>query len=125
MHGFGIGTYLTNKDRIVHLHNLVASHHASPFSRTVTDDILDPDGVLTDNELNADTEERATQVVVGNLPFTRRDIDGMRIELCQDLGHGLLHEIIDVNRIHILVIDDVEQIVQLVTTRIDDTQPIA
>jgi hypothetical protein len=49
----------------------------------------------------------------------------MGIELGQDQRHSLLNQIVDVNRIHILIVNDVEQVVELVTTRVNDVQAIA
>ena len=83
------------------------------------------DGVLTDGKLDTDTKERAAQVVVGNLAITGTDVNRMGIELSQNLRHGFLNQLVDVHRIHILIVDDMEQVVELVTTRVDDIQAVA
>ena len=49
----------------------------------------------------------------------------MRVEFGEYGRHGLLHEGVDIDGIYILVIDDVEQVVQLVGARVDDTQAVA
>ena len=125
VHGLGIGTDLAYEDGVVDLDNLIACQHTSALCRTIADDILHTDGVLTDGELDTDAKERATQVVVSNLSLTSRDVDGMGVELSQNLRHGLLHQVIDVDRIHILIVNDVEQVVEFVTARIDDVQSVA
>ena len=125
VHRLGIGDLLADKDGVIDLHDLITSQHTSPFRRTVADDILHTDRILTDGKLDTDTRERATQIVVGNLTVTSRDIDRMRIEFCQDLRHCLLHQIVDVHGIDILIVDDMKQVVELVTAGVDDVQPVA
>ena len=49
----------------------------------------------------------------------------MGIELCQDLRHRLLHQIIDIHGIDILIVDDMKQVVEFVTAGVDDVQPVA
>ena len=49
----------------------------------------------------------------------------MWVELSQYLWHGFLHQVIDVDRIHILIINDMQQVVQLVAAGIDDAQTVA
>ena len=125
VHRFLVSTNLPDEGGIVDLDNLVASHHTSTFCRTIADDILYTDGILTDDKLDTDAEEGTAQIIVGNLSFTRCDIDRVGIELCQNLGHSLFHEIVNIDRIDILIINDMKQIVQLITTRIDDVKSIA
>ena len=125
MHRLRIGDLLTHKHRVIDLDNLIACQHTCPFRRTIANDILYTDGVLTNGKLNADARERAPQVIVGNLTVTGCDIDRMGIELTQDLGHRLLHQVIDVHSIHILIVDDMQQVVELVTAGVDDVQAVA
>ena len=49
----------------------------------------------------------------------------MRIELAENLRHGLLDEVVHIDGIDILVVDDMQQVVEFVATGIDDVQPIA
>ena len=49
----------------------------------------------------------------------------MRIEFRQDLRHGLLDQIVDIDSIYILIVDNMQQVVQFIAAGIDDTQPIA
>ena len=125
MHRLGIGDLLTDKHGVIHLYDLITSQHASPFRRTVADDILYADRILTDGELDTDTRERAAQIVVGNLTVTGGDIDRMGIKFCQDLRHRLLHQVVDVHGIDILIVDDMKQVVELITAGVDDVQPVA
>ena len=124
MHSLLVGTDAANEDRIVDLDNLITSQHASALSRAVANDILHTDGILADDELDADAEERAAQVIVGYLTLTSRDIHGVRIELCKDLRHGFLHQVIDIHSVYILIVNDVQQVVQLISAGIDDIQPV-
>ena len=39
----------------------------------------------------------------------------MRIELRQNLRHSLLNKVYHIDGVHILVVDDIQQVVQLVT----------
>ena len=116
VHRLFIRHFLADKHRVVHLDDLVASKHACPFCRTVTNDILYTNRILTNRELNADARERPAQVIIGNLSLASRDIDGMRVKFTQDLWHGLLHQVVDIDRIDILVVNDVEQVVEFVAT---------
>ena len=49
----------------------------------------------------------------------------MWVKICQDLRHRLLHQVVDVDGVHILVINDVQQVVQLIAAAIDDAQTVA
>ena len=124
VHGFFVRHFLSDKHGVVNLDNLVASQHTSPLCRAVANDVLNTNRILTNRKLNTDTGERATQVIVGNLPFTSRDIDGVRVEFGQNLWHGFLHQVVYIDRIDILVIDNVEQVVELVATRVDNVQAV-
>ena len=124
-HGLLIGHLRAHKFLPVDIDNLVASQDACPLGRSVLDDVLHIDGVLTDGELDAYTRERAAQVIVCRLHILRTDIDGVRIELSQDLRNGLLHQRIDVDLVHILVVDDAQQVVQATAAIIDDRQSVA
>ena len=117
--------FLTDEGLVVDLHDLVAGNQSGTLGRAVADHILHTDGVPADGELDADAREGTLQVVVGYLHILGADIDRVRIEFRQDLRHCLLHQVIDVDRIHILVVDHVQQVVQLVAARIDDIQPVA
>ena len=125
MHGLSVGTDLTHENGVVDFYNFVASQHTSTLSRTIADDILHTDGILTDGELNTNTKERTTEIVIRNLTLTGRDVDGMGIELCQNLGHSFFHQVVDIDRIHILIVNNMEQVVEFVTARIDDVQSVA
>ena len=53
------------------------------------------------------------------------DVSAVRIQLFQDLRHGSLHEISHVDRVHIALVDDMQQITELITRSIDETNAIA
>ena len=55
MHGLLVGDFLTDEHRVIDLDNLIACQQSGTFGRTVADDILHADGVLTDGELNTNT----------------------------------------------------------------------
>ena len=81
VHGFFVGQCLTRKLLVVHLHNLIAGYQARTLGRTVLDDVLHMQGVLSDGELDAHARERSLQVVVGYLHILGRDIDGVGVQL--------------------------------------------
>ena len=118
VHGLFVGQCLAGKRLVVDGYYLVAGNDAGTLGRHV-------ERVLTYGELNAYTGERAAQVVVGLLDILGRDIDRVRVQLGQYLWHGLLDEVIDIDGVNILVVDDVQQVVQLVTTAVDDAQAVA
>ena len=111
MHRLLVGHDLADKGRIVDLDNLVAGNQTRTLSRAVANHILHTDRIITDGELDAHTRERALQVVVGNLHILGPDVDRMRIEFRQDLRHSLLDQVVDIDGIHILIVDNMQQVV--------------
>ena len=65
-------------------------------------------GVFAYCELDAYTGERAFEVVVGCLDIFCADVDRVRVQLSEDLRNGFLHQVVDIHRVNILVVDDVE-----------------
>ena len=49
----------------------------------------------------------------------------MGVELGKDLGNGLVHEVVDIDRIDILVVDDAQQVVEAVAAVVDDAEAVA
>ena len=125
MHSLLIGYLLTYEHRVVYLYNLIASNYSCTLSRTIANNILHTDSVLTNGKLDTNTEERTTQVIISNLAIAGADVYRVRIELSQNLRHGLLHQVVDVYGVNILVVDDVQQVVKLVATRVNDVKTIA
>ena len=80
---------------------------------------------MADGKLNAYPRERATQVVIGYLYVLGGDIYAVRVQLCQYLRHGFLYQVVDVYRIDIAVVYQMQQVVQLVAAAIDDAEPVA
>ena len=124
VHRFLIGHLLAHEGLVVHHHNLVACQDASPLGGAVLDDTLHMDGIFADDELNPHARERTFQVVGGRLDILCADIDGMGVEVGQNLRDGPLHERVHVDRIHVLVAHDVEQVVQPRATAVDDVQAV-
>ena len=125
MHGFLVGNNLAHEWLAIHGYNLVASQKSCFFGRSVLDYILHMDGVLADNELDAHSREGAFEVVVSLSRILCTDIDGMRVELSKNLRYRLIHQGINVHGIHILVVDEVEQVVESVAATIDDVESVA
>ena len=125
MHSHLVGQRLAGEVFAVHLYNLVAGYHACTLGRAIANDLLHAQCVLTDGELDAYTRERTAQVVVGNLHVVCGDIHAVRVKLSQNLRHSFLHQVVYVDRVHILVINDVQQVVQLIAAGIDDAQAVA
>ena len=115
MHGLLVGDHLAHEGLVVDAHNLVTGQQTGLFRRTVGDDVLHVDGVLTDGKLNAYSREGTLQVVIGYLNVLRGDIHRVGIQLRENLRHGTLHQVFHVDGIHILVIDNLQQTVQLIT----------
>ena len=114
MHGLFVGNLLANENRVVNAHNLVAGNHSGTLCGPVAHHVLHTYGVLAYGKLDAHSRERALQVVVHYLHVFGTDVYGVRVELGQNLRHGALHELVDVDGVHILVVDNVQQVVQLV-----------
>ena len=112
VHGLLIGHHLAHKLLAIHIHNLVAGQQTRLLCRSVLDDVLHVDGVLTDGKLNTYARERSLEVVVGGLHILGADVDRVGIELSEDLRDGTLHERVNVDLVDILVIDDAQQVVR-------------
>ena len=125
MHGLFVCHFRADKRLIIHLDNLIASNQSCTLCRAVANHILHTDGIVADGELDAHARERALQVIVGNLHILGGNIDRMRVELRENLRHSLLDHIVDIDGIHILIVDNMQQIVEFIATRIDDIQPMA
>ena len=81
MHRLLVGNFLADKHRVVDLYDLISRNQTSTLCRSVADDILHADGILTDGKLNADARKRTLQVVGGYLYILGSDVGGMGIEL--------------------------------------------
>ena len=114
VHGLGIGHLLAHKGLAVYHHYLVAGKKTGTVGRTVLDHVLYAHGVLADHKLYAYTREGTFQVVRGHLHLVGADVHGVGVELGQYQGHGFLHQVVKIHTVHILVVDDVEQVVQTV-----------
>ena len=49
----------------------------------------------------------------------------MGIQLCQYLWNGLVYQRVDVHLVHILVVDNMQQVVQPVASAVDNVQSVA
>ena len=65
---------------------------------------------------NADTTERAFQLLIDGRGLLGGNIDGVWIKLAKYLGNGTLNQFAHVDRIDILLVDNVEDRVDLVAT---------
>lgn len=124
-HGFLVSYDLAYERLSVYAHNLVAGKDACLFSRAVLYYALHVYGVVSYDKLNAHARERAFQVVGGLLYVLRADVDRVGVEVRQNLRYGLVDERVDVNRVNILVVYDVQQIVQAVAARVYYVQAVA
>ena len=124
-HSLLVGHYLAYERFAVDAHNLVAGDDASALSRSVLHHVLHADGVLAYGELDAHARERTLQVVGHSLRILSRDIDGVGVEVGKNLRNGDVDERVDVYLVHILVVDDVQQVRESVRTRVDDIQSVA
>ena len=122
---FLIRNDLTNERLPVNTYDLVTSQYSGTFGRPVLDDVLHMNGVLPDCELDADTRERTAQIIVGGLHVFCIDVDRVGIKLCQYLRNGLINKGIDVHLVNVLVVDDMQQIVEPVASRVDDVESVA
>ena len=124
-HGLLVGHLLAHKRFAIHTHDFVSGDKPRPFRRTVSDNVLHSYSVLTNGEFYSHSRERALEVVVGSLHVLRTDIHRVWVEFGQYLRHGFLHQLVDIHRIHILVVDDMQQVIEFVATRVDDAQSVA
>lgn len=92
MHGLLVGHFLAHELLAIYFHDLVTSQEASTLCRAVLDDSLNVDGVFTDHELDAYSRERALQVVGCYLGILGRDIDGVGVEVGENLRDGYVNK---------------------------------
>ena len=125
MHGFLVGDDLAYERLAVYRHNLVASQQAGLFGRSVLYHILHVYGVISDHKLDAHTAERSFQVVGGSSHILGTDVNGVWVQLREDERYRLVYQRVDIHRIHILVVDDVQQVVEPVASAVDDIEPVS
>ena len=121
----GIGDDLANEGLAIDLDDLVAGQQAHLLGRTALDDVAHVDGVALDGKLDAHAGERALELAVDLLHVLGGDVGGVGVELGKDLGDGLVHEVVDIDRIDILVVDDAQQVVEAVAAVVDDAEAVA
>ena len=124
-HRFLIGHHFPHEGFVVNHHDFVACQDACTLGRTVLNDVLYMDSVLADGELDAHTRERSLQFLVGCLHVLGTDVYAMRVQTRKNLRHGILHKRVKIHLVHILIVDDVQQVVDSVGTRIDDVQSVS
>ena len=49
----------------------------------------------------------------------------MWVQLREDERYRLVYQRVDIHRIHILVVDDVQQVVEPVASAVDDIEPVS
>ncbi len=125
VHGLFVGDLLAHEALAVDHHDLVAGEHASLLGRSVLDDVLHSDGVLSDGELDAHAREAAFEVVGGSLHVLGGDVDRVGVELAEDDRDGLVDKRVDVDLVDVLVVDDAQEVVEPVAAVVDDGQPVA
>ena len=54
---FLIRHFLSDERFVIHHYNLVTRQQTSPFSRTVLDDVLDVDGIFTNDKFDTDSRK--------------------------------------------------------------------
>ena len=84
------------------------------------DDGHDVHSVLLYRELYADAAEGAFQVLDRLFGLLRSEIAAVRVELTEYLRHGILDECIHINRIDIVVVDELQEVSHLACAGVDD-----
>ena len=125
MHRLFIGHFLAHKRLVVHTDDLVASYDPCLFCRSAGDDVLHTHGVVAYHELYTYAGERAAQVVSGRLHVFGADVDRVGVKFGEDLWQGLLHKVVHVYTVHILVVNDAQQIIETVAASVDDIETVA
>ena len=125
VHRLFVCHFLADKWFPIDAHNLVAGKQARSLCRTVLDYVLHMYRVLAYRELDAHAGERTAQVVGGSLHILGTDIDGVRVEIGENLRYRLIDKRIDVHLIDILVVDNMQEIGEAVASRIDDIESVS
>ena len=102
----------------------VSCHQTHFLGRSSVDDRHDIYGVLLYHETDAYAAELSSQVVVSLLGILCAQITAVWVQFLEDTGHGILHQLGHIDGIHIIVIYNLQEVTQLVGTRIDDAQTI-
>ena len=119
-----IGIHLDER-LAVGTHDAVARQQAYLLGRSTVDDGHHIDRILLHHEAHAYTAERTTEVIIGLLGILHAQIAAVRIKFLEDAWHGILHQLRHVDGIHIVVVDNLQQVAQLVGTCVDDAQSVA
>ena len=83
------------------------------------------DSVVLDGELDTDTAETAFQFRCHFFQVLCRNVSRVGIQFCQNLWHCLFHKVGHVDGVHILVIDNAQQSIQLVRRAVDNAESVA
>ena len=121
-HGLFVCQAFACKKTVVDHHNAVACHQAHFLGRSAGNHAVYVYRVFLNGELDAYTAEAAFKFGINLLQFLCGDVGGVGVEFRQYLRHGLLYQIGHVDGIHILVINNTQQGIQLVGRAIDDSQ---
>lgn len=77
-------------------------------------------GVILYGELDSDSAEAALQVGCYSFQVLSRDIGRVGVEFRKDLRHGFFHQVCNLDRVYILIVNDAQQGIQLVGRCVDD-----
>ena len=91
----------------------VTSQNANPFAWTSMNDGRDIDGVFFHCELYANATKGAFQVFVCFLCILWAEIAAVRVEFAEYLWHSILDKCVHIDRINIVVVDELQEVANL------------
>ena len=83
------------------------------------------DGVLLHRELHANAAKGAFQVFVSLLGILRAEVAAVRVEFAENLRHSILDKRVHIDRIDIVVVDELQQVAHLACAGVDDADAAA
>ena len=80
------------------------------------------DRIVLHAETDAYTREGTFKVFVGCLHIFHRDVDGVWVQFGNNLGHGQFHKRVHIHGIHVVVVNQLEQVVYLAAACVCDAE---
>ena len=124
-HRRGVGYDLAGVCFPVDGNDAVVGHQADVFRRPARQDADDTHRVVINGELHANARKASFEPFHRSLHVFRRRVCRVRVQLPEDLRHGLFNKVRDIDLVHILGINDVQEVVDFIARSIDDIQSVA
>ena len=108
-----LGDFFAHGCGVVDRHDAVTRHESNPGSRTARDDLDDTHGIIHEFKLDTDVAHRAAHALGRCLELLGTHVTRVGVQVAQDFGDAHLDEVLEVGRVHIVLIDEAQDGVDL------------